>query len=85
MCLAIPGEVLAAYDRDGVCYGEVRFGGVTREVCLHAFPDAVPGEFVLVHVGFAIARIDRAEAERSWEMLKQLGEDVAMALGEAES
>lgn len=78
MCLAIPGEVIAAYDKDGVRFGDVRFGGVTREVCLHAFPDAVPGEFVLVHVGFAIARIDRAEAERAWELLVRLGEDTSL-------
>ena len=84
MCLAIPGEVLAAYDRDGVRYAEVRFGGVSREVCIHAFPEAAVGEFVLVHVGFAIAKIDRAEAERSWELLAKLGEDVELALAEVE-
>jgi hydrogenase expression/formation protein HypC len=74
MCLAIPGEVIAAYDRDSVRYGDVRFGGVTREVCLYAFPDTEPGEFVLVHVGFAIAKIDRAEAERAIHVLAELGE-----------
>jgi hydrogenase expression/formation protein HypC len=74
MCLAVPGEVVAAYDRDGVRYASVRFGGVTREVCLHAFPQTAVGEFVLVHVGFAIAKIDRTEAARAWEALAQLGE-----------
>jgi hydrogenase expression/formation protein HypC len=74
MCLAIPGEVIAVYDKDGVRYGNVRFGGIAREVCLHAFPDAACGEFVLVHVGFAIAKIDRDEAARTLSLLKQLGE-----------
>ena len=74
MCLAVPGEVVTAFDRNGVRYAEVRFGSVSREVCLHAFPDAQPGEFVLVHVGFAIAKIDRAEAERTLKLLLELGE-----------
>jgi hydrogenase expression/formation protein HypC len=74
MCLAIPGEVVSAYDKDGVRYAQVRFGGATREVCLHAFPEALPGEFVLVHVGFAIAKIDRAEAERALDLLEGLSE-----------
>lgn len=74
MCLAIPGEVVATYDRDGVRYAEVRFGGVSREVCIHAFPDASIGEFLLVHVGFAIAKIDRAEADRALALLIALGQ-----------
>jgi hydrogenase expression/formation protein HypC len=74
MCLAIPGEVVAAYDKDGVRYANVRFGGATREVCLHAFPETQPGEFVLVHVGFAIARIDRDSAERQLRLLAEFGE-----------
>ncbi len=72
MCLAIPGEIVAAYDRDGVRYADVRFGGVARQVCLHALPDARVGEFVLVHVGFAIAKIDRASAERALQLLAEL-------------
>lgn len=79
MCLAVPGEVLSTSEKDGVSYGDVRFGGITREVCLHALPDVKPGEFVLVHVGFAIARIDRVEAERAWELLAQLGDGVEIA------
>lgn len=77
MCLAIPGELVSTFERDGVRYGDVRFGGVTREVCLHAFPDAATGEWVLVHVGFAIAKIDREEAHRTLQMLIELGEATA--------
>lgn len=74
MCLGIPGEVIAAETKDGIRFGRVRFGGLVREVCLEYQPDAAPGDFVLVHVGFAIARIDRAEAERAWKVLTELGE-----------
>ena len=74
MCLGIPGEVTAVSERDGLPFGSVRFGGVTREVCLACQPDVVPGDFVLVHVGLAIAKIDRAAAERAWEVLERIGQ-----------
>jgi hydrogenase expression/formation protein HypC len=74
MCLAIPGEVVTTYGKDGVPYADVRFGGITRPVCLHAFPETIVGEYVLVHVGFAIAKVDRAEAERALRELTALGE-----------
>jgi hydrogenase expression/formation protein HypC len=80
MCLAIPGEVLRTYDKHGVLFAEARFGGVTREVCLHAEPDALPGDYVLVHVGFAIKRIERGQAERTWQQLCQFaGDDAEIA------
>ena len=74
MCLGIPGEVVAVREEHGMPFAQVRFGGITRDVCLACQPDAQPGDFVLVHVGFAIARIDRAEAERAWEVLEVLGQ-----------
>jgi hydrogenase expression/formation protein HypC len=74
MCLGIPGEVLSIRDEHGMRFATVRFGGVTRDVCLECQPDAQVGVFVLVHVGFAIARIDRDEAERTWQALLELGE-----------
>ena len=75
MCLAIPGEIVRVYEKDGIRFAEVEFGKVSREVCLHTQPDAQPGEFVLVHVGFAIATIDRERAARAWELIRELGED----------
>ena len=57
----------------------MQFGGITREVCLVYQPGAVVGDFVLVHVGFAISKLDREEAARTWELLRELSED---ALGE---
>jgi hydrogenase expression/formation protein HypC len=74
MCLGIPGEIVSVVERDGLPFGDVRFGSVTREVCLVCHPDAAPGEFVLVHVGMAIARIDRDEAARAWRVLEALGQ-----------
>ena len=56
MCLAVPGEIIELADRDGLRFGKVAFGGITREVCLEYQRDAVVGDFVLVHVGFAIAK-----------------------------
>jgi hydrogenase expression/formation protein HypC len=74
MCLGIPGEVLEVRDERGLRHGTVRFGGITRSVCLSYVPDAAPGEFVVVHVGFAISKIDREEAERAYRVLEELGE-----------
>ena len=74
MCLGIPGELVEVHEDAGLRMGRVRFGGITREVCLDYVPDAAAGEYVLVHVGFAISRIDREEAERSYRVLEALGQ-----------
>jgi hydrogenase expression/formation protein HypC len=74
MCLAIPGEIVRVEERDGLPFAQVQFGGITREVCLVCQPDARPGDFVLVHVGLAIAKVDRDEAARAWAVLKELGQ-----------
>jgi hydrogenase expression/formation protein HypC len=74
MCLGIPGEILEVRDEKGVLFGRVRFAGITRDVCLEYVPDAAVGEFVLVHVGFAISRIDEEEAARSYRVLEELGQ-----------
>lgn len=74
MCLAVPGEIVAVEEREGLPFGNVCFGGVTRWVCLATVPDAVVGDYVVVHVGFALARIDRAEAERTLRLLAAMSE-----------
>jgi hydrogenase expression/formation protein HypC len=74
MCLGIPGELVEVCERNGIRFGRVRFAGITRDVCLECQPDAGPGDFVLVHVGFAIAKIDRDEAARAWKVLEELGQ-----------
>lgn len=74
MCLGIPGEVLDVRDENGLRVGKVKFAGITRDVCLQYVPDAEPGEYVLVHVGFAISKIDPDEAERTYQILEEIGQ-----------
>jgi len=81
MCLAIPGKVLTSEVHNGIRIGRVQFGGITRETCLDFVPEAAVGDYVIVHVGFAISRVDREEAERSYRVLESMG----LLQGELES
>ena len=74
MCLGIPGKVVETYREHDLLMGKVDFGGVCKRVCLEHVPEARPGEYVLVHVGFALARIDEAEAERVFALLAGMNE-----------
>ncbi len=74
MCLAVPGKILEATDLGLSRIAKVEFGGVTRQVYLDFVPEAQPGDYVLVHVGFAISRLEPEEAARTYEMLRQLAE-----------
>jgi hydrogenase expression/formation protein HypC len=77
MCLAIPGKVLEEFEARGLRMARVQFGGIVREAALDYVPEAKVGDYVLVHVGFAISRVDAAEAERTYKLLEemdQLGE-----------
>lgn len=71
MCLAIPGKIVDSEDIGGFRVGNVRFGGVTRQVYLDFVPEAVPGDYVIVHVGFAISRLDAQEAARTFALLEE--------------
>jgi hydrogenase expression/formation protein HypC len=73
MCLAIPGKILEISEKDGLRTGRVDFGGIVSSVCLDFVPEAATGDFVIVHVGFAISRVDREEAERTYEALEAMG------------
>ena len=73
MCLAVPGKVLTKENVGGVEVGQVQFGGITRQVSLGFVPEAEVGDYVMVHVGFAISRVDSEEAQRTYELLEQLG------------
>jgi hydrogenase expression/formation protein HypC len=76
MCLGIPGKLIErTADRGGVPWGMVEFAGVAREVCLGCVPDALPGDFVIVHAGLAISRIDADEAARVFQLLRELEPD----------
>jgi hydrogenase expression/formation protein HypC len=72
MCLAIPGKVIDVFEQGGMRMAKVQFGGISREACLEYVPDAAVGEYVLVHVGFAISKVDEAEAQRTFELLEEL-------------
>jgi hydrogenase expression/formation protein HypC len=74
MCLGIPGKVVETYREHDLLMGKVDFGGVCKRVCLEHVPEAQPGEYVIVHVGFALARIDQAEAERVFALLAGMNE-----------
>lgn len=73
MCLAIPGKLIAKTRENGLLRGRVEFGGIVRDVCLDFLPEAEEGDYVLVHVGFAISRIDEEEARTTLAYLRQLG------------
>ena len=73
MCLAVPGRLLETFHDGDLRMGKVSFEGVARRVCLEYLPEAAPGDYVLVHVGFALSRIDEAEAQRTLATLRELG------------
>lgn len=73
MCLAIPGQVSQIEVQDGIRIGRVQFGGITRQTCLDFVPEAKEGDYVLVHVGFAISVVDKEEAERTYALLESMG------------
>ena len=74
MCLAIPGKVTDIYREHDLLMGKVDFGGVVKRVCLETVPDIAVGEYALVHVGFAIGRIDEDEAREVFALLEQMSE-----------
>ena len=79
MCLAVPGQVQEIYESNGTRMGKVDFGGVIKEVCLAYTPDVEVGDYVIVHVGFAISKVDEDEAHRVFEFLASMDD-----LGELE-
>jgi hydrogenase expression/formation protein HypC len=72
MCLAIPGKVVEVFDQQGMRMAKVQFGGILREACLEYVPETQVGDYVLVHVGFAISRLDEEEAQRTYQLLEEL-------------
>ncbi len=75
MCLAIPGKVLEiARDSAGVRMGKTNFGGIVKQVCLEYTPEVECGDYVLVHVGFALSKVDEAEAQRTYKVLEELNQ-----------
>jgi hydrogenase expression/formation protein HypC len=81
VCLGIPGRVVEVVAGPGLTIGTVDFAGVRKQVCLAYVPDIRPGEYVIVHVGFAISRVDEAEAARTLAVLQAMGDALAVELG----
>ena len=73
MCLAVPGRILSIAEVDGTVMAEADFGGVRKNVCLQYVPDAAVGEYVVVHVGFAIQRLDEASARQTLADFERMG------------
>jgi hydrogenase expression/formation protein HypC len=73
MCLAVPGKILAIEETKDSRVGSVQFGGITRPVQLDFVPEAVVGDYVVTHVGFAISRVDAEEADRTFRILRDMG------------
>lgn len=77
MCLGIPGKVLAiteSAEGDEMRMGKVEFGGISKDICLAYLPEVEVGDYVLVHVGFAISKIDEQEANEIFSYIEQIGE-----------
>lgn len=74
MCLAVPGKVLEIDSNSQPLMGKVSFGGIQKQICLEWLPDVKVGEYVIVHVGFAISKVDEKEALETLEMFRQIEE-----------
>jgi hydrogenase expression/formation protein HypC len=73
MCLAVPGQVKEIYESMGTRMGRVNFGGVVKEVCLAYLPEIQVGDYAIVHVGFAITKVDEESAQRTLETFREMG------------
>jgi hydrogenase expression/formation protein HypC len=77
MCLGIPGKIIEVHETNGLPMGKIDFGGVIKEACLAYVPEAKVGDYTIVHVGFALNVIDEEEAQKTLDLLSEIG-----ALGE---
>jgi len=73
MCLAVPGRIVDIYEAGGTRMARLDFGGIQKRVCLAFLPEAVVGDYAIVHVGFAISRIDEASAQETLRHFRELG------------
>ena len=73
MCLAVPGKVIERFETNGIQMGKMDFDGITKNICLAYVPDIQIGEYALVHVGFAIEKLDEKSALETLQMFRELG------------
>jgi hydrogenase expression/formation protein HypC len=73
MCLAIPGRVVSIDESNGLRVGRIEFGGIVRQASLDFVPEAHVDDYVMVHVGYAISLVDAKEAERTYQLLEEMG------------
>ncbi|MBW3542823.1 MAG: HypC/HybG/HupF family hydrogenase formation chaperone [Planctomycetes bacterium] len=85
MCLGVPGRVTETYTEHDVLMGRVDFGGVAKRVCLEHVPDVQIGEYVIVHVGFALSKIDEHEAQQVFAFLEAMDDLEELRREEASS
>jgi hydrogenase expression/formation protein HypC len=76
MCLGVPGQITDIFEKNGMLMGRVNFGGVYRETCLAYVPEAVVGDYVLVHVGFALNKLSEQEAMETLALLKEIADNL---------
>lgn len=74
MCLGVPGKIIEMYELAGLQMGKIDFGGVIREACLAYLEDPQIGEYAIVHVGFAISKLDEEEAFHTLKVLREMGD-----------
>lgn len=73
MCLGVPGKVVEIYETDGIRMGKVDFGGITKEACLAYVPEVQLGDYTIIHVGFAITKLDEESALETLALFNQIG------------
>jgi hydrogenase expression/formation protein HypC len=84
VCLGIPGKILESYEAQGLRMAKVQFGGIVREACLQYVPEAETGDYVVVHVGFAISKVNEEEAARTYRLLEEMGQLADLGAPEVE-
>ncbi len=85
MCLAIPGRVTEVFEVQNVKMGKANFGGIVKRVCLQYTPEVKIGEYVLVHVGFAISTVDEEEAARTYKLLEEMNQLTELSVPEVDT
>jgi hydrogenase expression/formation protein HypC len=74
MCLGVPGKIIDIYEADGLRMGRIDFGGTVREACLAYVPQAIVGDYTVIHVGFAISQLSEEEAQATLDTLREIAD-----------